>query len=356
MGILRLILALSVLIFHSGSLFNYNIANPKIAVCSFFVISGFYMALILDKKYKAKNAKFLFWSNRALRIFPVYWITLATLLILALLKFYFHIGTEDNAIVHYLTYAPKNSPAGFYFDLLNFIFRNITLIINIDYVRVNNSVPGYLLILQAWTLQIELLFYLIAPFISKLSKKLFVCLSALYIVVFFGIIVPTNLLPLNLTYQFLDNLIFFLLGVTAYKFIYKSKIFHSRWISPKLLNSLFIFFILYLLFYNYLPLKVPLIFLNLSDLIYFIVLTLIIPLIFFHTSKNKIDNYLGKLSYPVYITHLLLIKLLSNMKIFVHDSPLKTILVITSTLFVAYLMVRFIETPIDRYRQRRLKI
>ena len=163
MGILRLMFALSVLIFHSGMLFNYNIANPRIAVFSFFIISGFYMALILDKKYKSGNSKFLFWSNRALRIFPVYWITLTVLFIFILLKFYFHIGTEDNAITHYLTYAPKTSPAEFYFNLLNFISRNITLIISVDYIRVNNSVPGYLLILQAWTLQVELLFYLVAP-------------------------------------------------------------------------------------------------------------------------------------------------------------------------------------------------
>lgn len=355
MGILRLLLALSVLIFHSGSLFGYNIANPRIAVSSFFIISGFYMALILDKKYKTKNANFLFWSNRALRIFPVYWITLAALLVLALLKFYFHIGTEDNAIIHYLIYASKTSPAEFYFNLLNFISRNITLIINIDYFRVNNSAPGYLLILQSWTLQIELLFYLIVPFLFRLSKKLFIYLSVFYIALFFGIIIPMNLLPPNLTYQFLNNLIFFLLGMTAYKFIYKSRIFNSKWVSPKFLRMVFIGFIVYLLFYNYLPLKIPLMSLNLDDVIYFTVLTLFIPFIFFCTSQNKIDNLLGKLSYPVYITHLLLIKLLSNTKVFADASPIKTILVIISTLFVSYLAVKFVEIPIDRYRQKRLK-
>lgn len=356
MGILRLMFALSVLMFHSGLLFNYNIANPRIAVFSFFIISGFYMALILDKKYKAKNARFLFWSNRALRIFPVYWITLAVLLILILMKFYLHIGTEDNAIIHYLRNTSGSSPIEFYFNLLNFVLRNVTLIINIDYIRVNNSVPGYLLILQAWTLQVELLFYLAAPFLAKLSKRLFIVFTTMYIILFFGIVVPQNLLPPNLTYQFLNNLIFFLLGMATYKFIFKSKIFHSKKISFKFLNILYISFILYLLFYNYLPLKIPLTSLNLDNIVYFAIFTPSIPFIFFHTSLNKIDILFGKLSYPVYVTHLIVVKLLSNTKIFLDTSFTKTILVIISTLFISYLLVRFVETPIDRYRQKRLKI
>jgi len=355
MGILRLLFALSVLIFHSGLLFNYNIANPRIAVFSFFIISGFYMALVLDKKYKTKNSKFLFWSNRALRIFPIYWVTLIVLFVLMLLKFYFHIGTADNAITHYLTYAPRTSLLGFYFDLLNFVVRNITLIINIDYIRINNSVPGYLLIPQAWTLQVELLFYLVVPFLVKLSNKLFIYLTFFYLALFFGFIAPLHLLPPSLTFTFLDNLIFFLFGIASYKFLYKSKVFNSKFVSSKSLNLFFISFVLYLLFYNYLPFKISLTSLNLDDVIYFSAFSFVLPFIFFRTSLSKIDAFFGKLSYPVYITHLLLVKLLSNTKLFSGASSLKTIIVIISTLFISYLAVRLIDLPIDRYRQSRLK-
>src|SRR5713226_5516703 len=109
MGILRLLFALSVLISHSRQFFGYNIANPTIAVFSFFIISGFYMGLVLDKKYGVRS-KFLFLSNRFLRIYPLYWLTLLIAFVLILVKFYLHIGAEDNAIVHYVKYAPHTSP------------------------------------------------------------------------------------------------------------------------------------------------------------------------------------------------------------------------------------------------------
>lgn len=312
------------------------------------------MSLILDKKYKTKKANFLFWSNRGLRIFPIYWITLVVLLILILLKFYFRIGSEDNAIIHYLINTSGTSPGVFYSNLINFISRNLTLIISVDYWRVNNSVPGYLLIPQAWTLQIELLFYLVAPFIARFSKKIFIYFSVIYVLLFFGFVVPGNFMTQNLTYQFLNDLIYFLLGMATYKFIYKS--IGPKSIPPKFLSILLILFISYLLLYNYLPFKIPLMSLNLDDAIYFLVLTSATPFIFLYTRLNKFDNFLGKLSYPVYITHLLVIKFLSNTKMFLDSSFFKTILVVFVTLFISYLLVKFIDTPIDLYRQRRLKI
>src|SRR5437899_9041000 len=115
MGVIRLLLALSVLIFHAGKFFNYNIVNNTIAVFSFFIISGFYMALVLDKKYSKQQSKLLFWSNRLLRIFPLYWLSLLVVFSFVLVKFVFHIGTDDNSIIHYIKYSSHNLPLFFYF-------------------------------------------------------------------------------------------------------------------------------------------------------------------------------------------------------------------------------------------------
>jgi peptidoglycan/LPS O-acetylase OafA/YrhL len=68
MGILRLFLA-SVVIVHDGTFGPFKLITGAEAVALFFVISGFYMALILNKKYH--NA-FLFYSNRFLRLYPTY--------------------------------------------------------------------------------------------------------------------------------------------------------------------------------------------------------------------------------------------------------------------------------------------
>ena len=240
MGIIRLLLATSVVLFHSGIPSGYNIANSNVAVFSFFVISGFYMAFILDKKYKGPGSLLLFFSNRFLRIFPLYWTILLITLGFVLIKLFLHLGTEDNAIIHYLRYSPNLLSPAFYKDLINLIIRNITLILSLDYFRVNNSQPGYLLIPQAWTLQLELLFYLLVPFIMKMSKKIFVVFLLIYLVGFFGFIVPNQLMSPTLTYIFLSNLIFFLLGIISYRFIFN--FFSTKKFKPLALKILFFSF------------------------------------------------------------------------------------------------------------------
>ena len=75
MGTIRLILATAVIIFHSSSIFGIQSVGGQIAVQAFYIISGFYMALILNEKYIGINNSYkLFISNRFLRIYPIYWI------------------------------------------------------------------------------------------------------------------------------------------------------------------------------------------------------------------------------------------------------------------------------------------
>ena len=68
MGLLRLFLAICVLLQHSGSSFLRNGSiNGAMAVESFFIISGFYISMILDSKYIGiKNYK-LFITNRTFK-------------------------------------------------------------------------------------------------------------------------------------------------------------------------------------------------------------------------------------------------------------------------------------------------
>lgn len=72
MGILRLLLAFFVVIGHSHSIYGYA-GMGGAAVPAFFIISGFYMTLILETKYRGSDQLWLFYSNRVLRLFPLYW-------------------------------------------------------------------------------------------------------------------------------------------------------------------------------------------------------------------------------------------------------------------------------------------
>ncbi len=72
MGILRILLAISVVLAHSSSIFGFSLVGGQIAVQAFYIISGFYMALILNEKYiGANNSYKLFISNRFLRLYQI---------------------------------------------------------------------------------------------------------------------------------------------------------------------------------------------------------------------------------------------------------------------------------------------
>ena len=73
MGSLRLFLALSVALGHFGMPLGFPTSD--IAVQSFYVISGFYMALVLNEKY-GPGTYWLFISNRLLRLWPTYIVVL----------------------------------------------------------------------------------------------------------------------------------------------------------------------------------------------------------------------------------------------------------------------------------------
>ena len=55
MGLIRYLLAASVVLGHSSAIFGVTMLDANLAVRLFFIISGFYMALILDRKYQTQR-------------------------------------------------------------------------------------------------------------------------------------------------------------------------------------------------------------------------------------------------------------------------------------------------------------
>ena len=74
MGMIRFLLALSVVAAHGAVIWKFNLVGGQIAVQAFYIISGFYMSLIINEKYIGKNNSYkLFITNRFLRLYPIYW-------------------------------------------------------------------------------------------------------------------------------------------------------------------------------------------------------------------------------------------------------------------------------------------
>jgi len=86
MGLLRAALAMAVVLGHTLSgRHRLMMIDPAAAVELFFIISGFYMGLILSEKYVGPKSFKLFITNRLLRLFPTYLLVLVISVLLWLL-------------------------------------------------------------------------------------------------------------------------------------------------------------------------------------------------------------------------------------------------------------------------------
>ena len=71
-GIYRLLLASYVVIFHLSNVFPFA---GQVSVFAFYTISGYLITLVVNGTYKGRIG--LFFLNRAVRIYPTYWLCLA---------------------------------------------------------------------------------------------------------------------------------------------------------------------------------------------------------------------------------------------------------------------------------------
>ncbi|HEX6001564.1 MAG TPA: acyltransferase family protein, partial [Hyphomicrobiaceae bacterium] len=76
-GIVRLLLAVSVLVGHAGGEEGFLLLPGNLAVELFFIISGFYMSWVLTEKYDTKTWGGIgtFYQNRFLRLWPAFALT-----------------------------------------------------------------------------------------------------------------------------------------------------------------------------------------------------------------------------------------------------------------------------------------
>ncbi len=360
MGILRLVLAISVVITHSESIWGVNFVGGKVAVQSFYIISGFYMSLILNEKYIGKNNSYkLYMTNRLLRLYPIYWTVLILTVLFGFIVFQATNGQKFPKIDVYIEYYHVMD-----FDTLFFLvftniflfFQDIVLFLGLDTLNgqlfftenfrtTSPKLFTFLLIPPAWTLGMEITFYLIAPFIVR--KKL----SLIFMLLALTFLLRIYLSNIGLTHDpwnyrfFPTELRFFLLGILSYH-IYKRKYLIKTWLSKYVFAALCIL----TLAYQLLPYAYS------KEYFYFTIFFISIPYVFQFTKNSKIDRYIGELSYPVYISHILVILILKQLNIhtdFKHILPFGLIVVLT-TLLLSMGLNKFVANKIEKIRQGRV--
>jgi peptidoglycan/LPS O-acetylase OafA/YrhL len=363
MGILRLLLAVSVVINHTGPILGLTLVGGPVAVKAFYIISGFYMSLILNEKYTADRPRSyrLFIINRFLRLYPVYWAVLVLTLLLGVAVWVFGNSATGGPLQGYVKYFD----AGSSFPLLTWLFLIVThlilfgqdlamflgvnatngsLFFTRNFALAQPQLHSFLLLPQAWTIGLELTFYLIAPFIVRRKLPLIIGLIIIFTVL--RLIAYSNGLNHDpWTYRFFPfELAFFLLGNISYRLYTKLRTVEiANYIN---FSALFILFGLTII-YRYLPVYI--------NILYYAAWCVLIPFVFLLTKSSKLDSRIGELSYPVYICHILVLLLLLLIPGFIVTSGKVAVLTIILSIGLSLVLNRFIAAPIEKIRQARLR-
>jgi peptidoglycan/LPS O-acetylase OafA/YrhL len=298
-GLFRVILAISVVLSHiakTKSPFYQGFGGTN-SVEIFFLVSGFYIALILDKTYRSKR---IFYLNRILRLYPIYLIVC----LLVLLTSIFRRGVAENLF----DYSP--------FVLLISTLSNLTLI-GTDWLMFFDTSNGgiqltssvvtgdrmrdLLWIAPAWSLGIEITFYAMAPILCKWRSRFLLAT----IIGLCTIRIVFNQSDFNFVESPFDarffpfELPYFLVGILLYRYRRDTKLETTiplKYLYP----ALALFFLIFETLRSSL---------GLSRTASMAVLVIVAAVVVLFGQSSEFDRKFGELSYPIYISHIFVAQL-----------------------------------------------
>lgn len=345
MGMVRVALALAVVLSHLP-LASYKFLSGGLAVQAFFIISGFYMALVLSGKYKDVG---LFYSNRLLRLFPTYFVMVA----LTIMVVYFFNGsvTINPELVDRIMQDPVTAIVMGIENLI-MVGQELLFWFSIDEsgalvfdargpLPSEDVVVGWqgLFVPQAWSLSMELMFYAIAPFLARAGWKWIAAICAASIALRLSGAWLEGVDYLLWQGRFFPTALFlFLLGMLAHQALpFVAKLPKAVGWAMALATLAFI---------------VAFSLLGWTDVrmrwVVYAIFFVTTPFIFHAFKDNALDRWIGDLSYPIYMTQLFVIGL-----VLVYEPPFGMWIGIFGTIAMSVLVLLLIDHPLDRWRQRR---
>lgn len=353
MGLVRVALAVAVLLSHLP-LASFKFLSGGLAVQSFFIVSGFYMALVLDGKYKDVS---LFYSNRLLRLFPTYFFIC---ILAAITLWVFNASPTGTPEIFATAYSNPLTAIILTFENIFMVGQEMLFWTQIDSagnlvwdesgpLPDENTVVGWqgLLVPQSWSLSMELMFYALAPFLARAGWKWIAVIAALSIALrLAGPIVGIEYL-LWQGRLFPTALFLFLFGMLAHKALpFVATL--PKWTGWAVNVVLLAFIVLHAPFQEALTQATGIDAMQGRWIVY-IVMTLTIPFVFNTFKDFAWDRWIGDLSYPIYLSQLMVIGFVMTF-----NPPFAMWVAIFGTIALSAIILVVIEHPLDRWRQRRV--
>jgi peptidoglycan/LPS O-acetylase OafA/YrhL len=352
MGSLRTLFAISVVILHEGV--GNALIGGRNAVQLFYVVSGFLISYILveSKSYKSVRA---FYLNRALRLYPIY----AAVAILTLCAYvalrhtprvqaFFEVYRE--APVSAIALLAVSNVVLFGQDWTNFLaVKAGTLVFSSNFLDSDILVYRGLIVPQAWTLGLELSFYLIAPYVLPRRRLI-------YAILFLSVMVRLYLFHIGLgpvdpwSYRFFPaEIALFLCGALAHQLLLPLYRKLPAVLSRAGTNGATGFLIALSIAYPLLPFGEAV-----NTALLLSTFICLVPLTFLFQQRHKLDSRIGDLSYPVYINHVLAFHLCgySFKKLGIHNDALIATGGVLVSVGFAMVLNAMVAAPVERLRRR----
>jgi peptidoglycan/LPS O-acetylase OafA/YrhL len=332
------------------------------AVEAFFLISGFFITMVLceNPAYRKRSA---FYSSRYLRLWPMYIVCAVPTLMLSSYNQY-SFGSEASSYFATFRQLDIVGKAFVLFSNLTIFLQDWTVFLQADWQTGMLSFTPNLhagpepimtrLIWDApaWSLGIELVFYLIAPFVVRSPARVMALIAASIAVrIAVGFVMPVTD---NWDYRFMPSeLVMFGLGSIGYHW-------HRRvrhWRNPIWRPVTFVlgaaglsFLIVAFTFHSYEKgLFQPLQALLLTSPLLLLILSIFIGPIFVITKSSAVDRWLGDMSYPMYLAHVGIFSAMTALGFQTSNSTLA--IYVASTILTAAALLWLVDGPVNQFRR-----
>lgn len=342
---LRAIAAIAVVISHVTNMLNwfglenkinnevYNYKFGEYGVTIFFTLSGFLITfLILKEKESIGTVRIKdFYIRRILRIWPLYYLILIISIITILI---FKVSFITESIPYYV-----------------FLAANVPFILH-------TTLP---LLAHYWSLGVEEQFYLVFPTLAKLPNRKILTYSFFFIVLYFGIKLLIYFIQKTtgkqfMVYEAIMVLRFHIMAVgvvSAILYYYKNKFF--MFITTHKVVQMLSWLCVVLLLINKFHISSVI---N-HEFISLVAVCLIMGQITrssFINLENKIFDFIGKISYGIYVIHMVLILYLSSLFGKLSNSVFNYILVyltvLACTIFFSWISYEFFEKKFLKMKEK----
>lgn len=302
-------------------------------VSMFFALSGFLITYLLWKEKEKQPIQIKkFYYRRILRIWPLYYVYL---LCCVVVYFVFKIDFDKDLLPYYVFYGA-----------------------NIPYI-LETPLP---LLIHFWSLGVEEQFYIFWPWINRLKKKKIMLFSFAVIVILIGLKTYLHIFNPNTILESIIHITRFhcmLIGaLAAMLFIEKNALF------IKFMSSIYTQIFAWLVFFIAAINKFHIASFLDQEFITFFTVVIIIGQISNRgiiKLETRVLDFLGKISYGVYVIHPLLIFLFSKVLKNLTDIEyvkyiIVYVIILISTILLSYISYRYLETPFLRYKIKKYAV